>query len=132
MGQSGELPEPVLPLLTDVDRVEKMWAWLQSSVSLGGSQIRNGDLLYRGLCQEEVADRRMRGLCILLELLQSGLPLPTFPFIQAWEAFPESSTAQTSSTAGPSQHVWLNTDAVHSPALLQMACAQRRVTSSLD
>ena len=61
---------PFLTLLAEIDGFEKVGAWMADKAVLDGPKIRNGNTLDGRLAQKEIADRRVRGLSEVFQLLK--------------------------------------------------------------
>lgn len=70
---------PFLPLLAEIDGLKQIRARMADPAIFDGSEIGNGDTLNRRLTQEQVADRCMRGLGKVFQLLERWPRLFTLP-----------------------------------------------------
>lgn len=111
--ETGIIPIPVLPLLTEVDGVEQIGAGNGARFASHGAEIRDRERNFRWFGHEEEADRRMRGAGKGFELFQGWRQVALKPTRDFGEFCPQIGQCQSGSLAGPAQDFRIYRDAVH-------------------
>ena len=97
-----EATVPLLPLLAKIDSVQQVRAWASHARVAKRAKVWNRNALNGRFVQEQVADRRVRRLREILQLLQCGACLLPFPQRELRETTGEYSSFGPRTVRAPS------------------------------
>ena len=132
LGDPEEITIPVLTLLTDVDRVQKVRAGAFDGLPGKGAEIGNGDRFLRWPGEEQIADRHMDGARECFHLLRRGPVRTAFPFGRLSEPRHELFVGNPGSLDRLPEKFGLNGNTGHGTASIILSASARRISPDMS